>query len=36
MKGLWSLFAVNLILWSGLFGYLLWIHRKIKDLEKEP
>jgi CcmD family protein len=32
--GLWWLAAVNLIIWTGLFLYLLRIERKIEDREK--
>ena len=28
--------AVNLIIWTGLFLYLLRIERKIRDKENEP
>ncbi|MEM9291459.1 MAG: CcmD family protein [Acidobacteriota bacterium] len=27
--------AVSIILWSGIFFYLLYLHRKIRNLEEE-
>lgn len=35
MSGLWSVVAVNVILWTGVWGYLLWLHKKLRDLEKD-
>ena len=31
---LW-LIAVNLVIWAGLFAYLLRLDRKVKDLERD-
>ena len=28
--------AVNLVIWTGLFLYLLRLEAKVRDLEKEP
>ena len=28
--------AVNLVLWTGLFLYLLHLSKKVRDMEKEP
>jgi CcmD family protein len=28
--------AVNLVIWTGLFLYLLRLWRRVRDLEKEP
>ena len=28
--------AVNLIIWTGIFLYLLRVERQVRDLEKEP
>lgn len=28
--------AVNLIIWTGLFVYLLRLGRRVKDMEREP
>jgi CcmD family protein len=28
--------AVNLVIWTGLFLYLLRLESKVRDLEKEP
>jgi len=28
--------AVNLVIWTGLFLYLLRLDAKVRDLEKEP
>jgi CcmD family protein len=28
--------AVNLIIWTGIFLYLLHLNRKLRDLEKDP
>ena len=33
--GLWWLAATNLIIWTGMFLYLLRIERKLDDREKE-
>ncbi len=33
---MWWLAAANLIIWTGLFLYLLRIERKINDREKQP
>ncbi len=35
MSGLASVVAVNLIVWTGVWAYLLWIHKKLKDLERD-
>ncbi|HKI01498.1 MAG TPA: CcmD family protein [Thermoanaerobaculia bacterium] len=28
--------AVNLIIWTGLFGYLLRLGKRLREMEKEP
>jgi CcmD family protein len=28
--------AVNLVIWTGIFLYLLRLNRKLRDMEKEP
>lgn len=34
--GIGWVLAVNLIIWTGLFLYLLRVERQVRDLEKEP
>ncbi len=28
--------VVNLIIWTGIFLWLLWLNKRLKDAEKEP
>lgn len=32
----WALAAVNLIIWTGLFLYLLRLSKRLEDKEKRP
>jgi CcmD family protein len=34
--GIGWVLAVNLIIWTGLFLYLLRVERQVKNLEREP
>ena len=34
--GIGWVLAVNLIIWTGIFLYLLRVERQVRDLEKEP
>jgi CcmD family protein len=34
--GIEWVFAVNVVIWTGLFLYLLRLGRRLKSLEKEP
>ena len=34
--GIGWVLAVNLIIWTGLFLYLLRVERQVRDLEREP
>lgn len=34
--GIETVLVVNLIIWTGLFVYLLRLHKKVRDMEKEP
>lgn len=34
--GLGWLMAVNLVVWSGLFLYLLRLHRQVRAIERRP
>lgn len=31
---LWWVVGVNLVIWTGLFVYLLRLHRKVREMEK--
>ena len=34
--GIGWVLAVNLIIWTGIFLYLLRVERQVRDLEREP